>query len=421
MERAKRDPNERLLSLAHLITPLMLMAAYQDLRKDAAVGVDGVTKEAYGENLEQNIMALHGRMKSGGYRHQPIRRVEIPKEGGKLRPLGISAIVDKIVQRALVWILGAIYEQDFKPFSYGFRPGLSAHDALRALNQMIYQGGVNYILEADIKAYFDSINRKQLMDFLRIRVADESLLRLVGKCLHVGVMDGEDYSESEDGTTQGSIISPLLGNVYLHYVLDVWFEQEVKPRLKGKAYLVRYADDFVMGFELEEDAKRVYEVIEKRFEKYHLELHPDKTRLLSFGKPLASQERGKGPGTFDFLGFTHYWRRSPKGFWVPALKTRKARLRKANLAITDFCKRHRHKPVKEQHAALIRRLRGHMNYFGVNGNIRALRILKAQAERIWHNWLNRRSQRSRLTWGRFKDLLKDFPLPTPQIKVQIWG
>src|SRR3990172_5558057 len=248
VERAQREPEGGFHSLAHLIDVSALERAYHRMRKDAAVGVDGVTKEQYGQDLERNLRDLHARMKAKRYRHQPIRRVHIPKEGGKTRPIGISAFEDKLVQDAVREVLEAIYEQDFLGCSYGFRPGRSAHDAVRTLDRIVHQGKVNWILEADIVSFFDSLDRNQLEKMLEVRVADGSLLRLIGKCLHVGVLDGAELSAPETGTAQGSVLSPLLGNVYLHYVLDFWFETEVKPRLRGRATLIRYADDFVIGF-----------------------------------------------------------------------------------------------------------------------------------------------------------------------------
>ena len=255
---------------------------------------------------------------------------------------------------------------------------------------------------------------------LQFRVADGSLMRLIGKCLHVGVLDGEEYSEPDRGTTQGSVLSPLLGNVYLHYVLDVWFEREVKPRLRGEATLIRYCDDFIIAFERHDDAERVNAVLVKRFERHGLALHPDKTRLLAFARPRAWQRGGKGPGTFDFLGFTFYWRRTRRGRWVMWCKTRHARLRRAKQSIAEWCRRNRHLPVKAQHAALTRRLVGHFNYFGVNGNFRSLACLVEVTQRVWFKWLRRRSQRRRLNWERFEVLLERFPLPRPRITVRIW-
>lgn len=417
-ERAKRDPEVRFNAIAHLIDEYALTRAYERLRKGAAVGVDGVTKDQYGEKLGQNIGDLHGRLRAKRWRHQPIRRVHIPKGKGKTRPIGISCVEDKIVQNAVGELLEAVYEPLFSATSFGFRPKRSAHDAIRTLNQAAYEGRMNWILEADIQAFFDSVNRKALMEMIRLRVADGSLRRLIGKCLHVGILDGAEYSEPEEGTVQGSTLSPLLGNIYLHYALDQWFEREVQPRLGGKALLVRFADDFVIGFEREEDARRVMEVLGKRLGRYGLTLHPDKTRLVSFERPRTAE--GKGPGTFDFVGFTFYWGRSQRGYRVPRVKTRKASLRRHIKTVAEWCRSHRHLPVKEQHAALTRRINGHFNYFGVNGNIHSLYAVNHWVRRAWKKWLRRRGDRGRLTWKRMDDLLRDHPLPSPTIRVQIW-
>lgn len=419
VERARNEPEGRFHSLAHLVDVPALERAYQRLRNEAAVGVDGFTKEEYGQELGDKLRDLHERLKSKRYRHQPIRRVHIPKDRGKTRPIGVSAVEDKVVQDAVREVLEAIYEQDFLECSFGFRPGRSAHDALRALNHVAYQGEANWIIEADVVSFFDSLDRTKLKEMLQVRIADGSLLRLVGKCLHVGVLDGEAYSEPELGTAQGSVLSPLLGNVYLHYVLDLWFDREVKPRLRGKACLVRYADDFVIALERQDDAQRVMAVLGKRMERFGLTLHPDKTRLLPFGRPKG--DAGKGPATFDFLGFTLYWRRTLRGRWNMWCRTRRARLRRAIQAVADWCRRHRHQSVREQHAALVRRIRGHFNYFGVNGNVGSLATLVREVERAWRKWLRRRGQRSRLSWERFKALLERFPFPTPRVSVQIWG
>jgi group II intron reverse transcriptase/maturase len=385
MERAKQDPQARLRGLARFIDAAALTRAFHALRGNAAVGVDGITKEAYEQALESNIQALHERLRTGRYRHQPIRRVHIPKERGKTRPLGISSTEDKIVQQALREKLEAVYEQDFLSCSYGYRPGRSAHDALRELDRVALRSEVNWVLEADLASYFDSLERPKLMEMLRLRIDDESLMRLIGKCLHAGVLDGEEYTEPESGVVQGSILSPLLGNVYLHHALDLWFERDVLPRLKGKARLIRYCDDFVIGLEREDDAKRVMGVLGQRLRRYGLTLH------------------------------------NRRGGWVLGYKTRKARLRRAIVAITEWCRRHRHDPVKEQHAALTRRIQGHYNYFGVNGNFRCLQQVRYAAERAWYKWLCRRSQRTRLNWDRFNNLLKVLPLPRPRIHVQLWA
>jgi len=270
-------------------------------------------------------------------------------------------------------------------------------------------------------SFFDSVDRKHLMEMLQRRVADGSILRLVGKCLHVGVLDGEEFTEPSLGTVQGSTLSPLLGNAYLHYALDLWFTEEVRPRLKGKAVLVRYADDGVLGFERQDDAHRVMAVLGKRLERFGLTLHPEKTRLLDFRRPLRSRGEGRSPTTFDFLGFCWYWRRTRRGSWSVTCKTRRARLARAITAVHAWCRDHRHLPVRQQHKSLSQRVRGHINYFGVNGNTASLKRFMYQVRRSWFKWLNRRSQRARLTWARFAALLEDYPLPQPRIVVQIWS
>ena len=421
VDRAQREPEGRFHALAHLIDMPALERAYRRQRADAAVGIDGVTKEQYGQALEVNLQGLHARLKAKRYRHQPIRRVHIPKAQGKTRPIGISAFEDKVVQDAVREVLEAIYEQDFVGCSYGFRPGRSAHDAVRTLEQIVHRGEVRWIFEADIVSFFDSLDRTELKKMLEVRVADGSLLRLIGKCLHVGVLDGEAVVEPELGTVQGSVLSPLLGNIYLHYVLDRWFATEVKPRLRGKTTLLRYCDDFIIGFEREEDARRVRVVLEKRLKRFGLTLHPDKTRLLPFWRPPTTQQSGQGPATFDFVGFTFYWRRTRTGHWRMGGKTRRASLRRAKQALYDWCRRHRHQSVEAQHAALSRRLRGHFNYFGVNGNFQSLLQLVGATKRAWYKWLCRRSQRKRLTWERFTDFLRQRPLPRPRIMVRIWS
>ncbi len=420
-ERAKREPDGQFHALAHLIDVPALSRAYRRLRKKAAVGVDGLTKEHYGQDLEQNLQSLHHRLKTKRYRHQPIRRVFIPKGQGRHRPIGISVTEDKVVHGALRDVLETIYEREFTESSYGFRPKRGAHDALRTLDRAGQGGAMNWIVEADIVSYFDRVDRTKLKEMIQQRVADGAFMRLIGKCLNVGVLDGEGYSEPDVGTVQGSVLSPLLGNIYLHFALDLWVESEVRPHLQGKSVFVRYCDDFMFGFERQDDAEWVLMLLGKRMGMYGLTLHPDKTRLVSFGRPSKGQQAGKGPGHVDFLGFTLYWKRSRDGRWILAFKTRCARLTRAIRSVYDRCRRYRHRSVKEQHATLVRHVRGHMNYFGVNGNIRSLHLLVVQVQRAWFKWLRRRSQRTRLTWERYQDLLRDFPLPRPRIVVQIWG
>jgi group II intron reverse transcriptase/maturase len=421
-ERAKRYPDARFNSLAQLLDRDALRRAFERIRADAAVGIDGVTKEEYGQDLESHLQGLHERMKAMRYRHQPILRAHIPKAPGKTRPIGISSTEDKIVQGALREVLEAIYEQDFLDCSYGFRRERSAHDALRAVDRMVMQEGITTILEADIQQFFDSLVRRVLKEMLQIRVVDGSLLRLISKCLHVGVLDGEEFTTPDEGTAQGSILSPLLGDVYLHYGLDLWFEREIRPRLAGHARLIRYADDFVIGFEKREDAERVLDVLHKRMGKYGLTLHPEKTRLIAFARPQVDADMRSGPGTFDFLGFTLFWCKTRAGGWRLGMKTRKARVQKAITAIGEWCRRHRHHRLKDQHAALGRRLQGHYQYFGVNGNIRCLKLVHHQVTRTWFKWLQRRSQRGRrLNWKRFNAYLDAFPLPPPKIRVHLWA
>lgn len=421
MERARRDPQERQQALAYLIDVEALRRAFHRLRENAAVGVDGVTKKAYGANLEENLEDLHRRLREMSYRHQPLRRIRVPKGKGRTRAIGISCLEDKIVQGALREILEAIYEQDFRDCSHGFRPGRKAHDALQTLNRVARTGKVNVILEADVQSFFDDVDHPTLREMLQKRIADKSFMRLVGKCLRVGVLEGEEFSRPEVGTAQGSIVSPILGNIYLHNALDVWFEDEVKPRLSGEATLIRYADDFIICFEHCRDAERTKVALEKRMARYKLRLHPDKTRLVEFQRPPIRQKGGKGPGTLDFLGFTIHWRRNHRGpGWHLSWKTRAARLQRAIKAAADYCRRHRHEPVATQHRGLTRRIQGHFNYFGVNDNTHCLSMLQHQAKRAWYKWLNRRSQRSRLNWERFTDLLRDFPLPTPRVYVDLW-
>ena len=414
---AEQRPQEGFTSLNHYLDLAWLAEAFNRTRKDAAPGVDGQTAEQYGLQLLENLQGLLGRAKSGTYRAPPVRRVYIPKGTGlELRPLGIPTLEDKVLQRAVVMVLEPIYEQDFLDCSYGFRPGRSAHQALEALWQQAMDLGGCWLVEVDIRKFFDTLDRAHLRQFLRQRVRDGVVLRLIDKWLKAGILEDGVLTSAEAGTPQGGVISPLLANLFLHYVLDVWFHQEVKPRLLGRAFVVRYADDFVLGFACEEDARRVLDVLPKRFGKYGLTLHPDKTRLVRFtrpgGGPTGTPTRGGPPESFDFLGFTHFWSRSKKGTWVVKRKTARGRYRRALQRIADWCRRHLHEPMKEQYQALQRKLQGHYQYFGIVGNGRSLWCFRERVQEIWQQWLSRR-RRGGSTWERLKKWFGVFPLPNP--------
>jgi group II intron reverse transcriptase/maturase len=415
-ELAKADKTTRFLSIAHHLTPTALMAAFEGLRKDASAGVDGVTYREYEQDVWGNIPALHHRLVNHQYRAQPLRRVYIPKENGKERPISIPSLEDKIVQRATVTVLTAIYEQDFLPCSYGFRPGRSPHDALDAIGRTICRGPMAYVLEADIQGYFDHIVRRQLMAFVERRIGDGSILRLIQKWIHVGVIENGRLLVTETGTGQGQVISPLLANVYLHYVLDEWFEHEVKPRLRGQAAEIRYADDFILCFQHREDAERVLAVLPKRFAKYGLTLHPEKTQLLAFGRSaLPRRPDAPQPATFDFLGFTHVCARSRRGRFTIHVRTLRKRLRRSVKAVAQWCQQHRHDPVENQAAALNAKLRGHYQYYGRPTNYRSLWRYYRLVRRLWHKWLTRRTRGKRLNWDSFQQLLTRHPLLIPRI------
>lgn len=418
---ARTAPDMALTTLAHHIDMAWLQEAYRLTRKDGATGVDRQTAEEYAENLEENLRSLLERAKSGTYKAPPVRRVHIPKgTGSETRPLGIPTFEDKVLQRAVTMVLQAVYEQDFLSCSYGFRPGRSAHQALEAIWKQAIRTAGGWIVEIDIWKYFDTIDHQRLREILRQRVLDGVLLRLIGKWLKAGVLEGGTISYPRAGSPQGGVISPLLANLYLHEVLDVWFEEVVQPRLRGKARLVRYADDVVIVFAHKHDAERVLAVLPKRFGKYGLTLHPEKTKIVEFVRPDWRARRvgpttGLRPETFDFLGFTHYWGRSRKGKWIVCRKTAKDRFCRALKEVNQWCRRHRHKDLEAQRRILAWKLRGHYGYYGISGNIQALQRFHFQAVRIWRRWLSRRSQRARLNWDRMKRLLDRYPLPQPRI------
>ena len=415
---AREDPERSFLSLAHYIDEYWLQEAYSRTRKDAAVGVDGTTAEQYAEHLGENLRSLLDRFKSGLYRAPPVKRVHIPKgSGSQTRPIGIPTFEDKVLQRAVAMLLEAIYEEDFLPCSYGFRPGRSAHEALRDLWREVMGMGGGWVLEVDIRSFFDELDHDHLGSFLDRRVRDGVIRRTIGKWLQAGVLEEGSVRHPAAGTPQGGVISPLLANLYLHEVVDRWFEEEVKPRLGGRATLIRYADDFVIVFASERDAGRVEEVLPKRLSRFGLRLHPDKTRLVRFRAPGGKEEppESPGPGTFTFLGFTHYWGKSRKGRWMVQRKTATNRLTRSLNRVRQWCRRWRHAPVPWQQQQLSLLLRGHYAYYGIKGNYRALNNFHYQVTHEWRKWLNRRSQKATLTWERFSRLLVRYPLLRPRI------
>jgi group II intron reverse transcriptase/maturase len=409
-------PGVPLTTLAHHIDVDWLREAYRRTRKDGARGVDGRGAAEFAEHLEDNLRSLLDRAKSGTYRAPPVRRVHIPKgDGSQTRPIGVPTFEDKVLQRAVAMLLEAVYEQEFHDFSYGFRPRRSAHDALATLQHETVKMAGGWILEVDIKGFFDTLDHGHLREILGQRVRDGAIVRLIGKWLNAGVMEGVVLSHPEAGTPQGGVISPLLANIYLHEVLDEWFVREVRPRLDGRAILVRYADDFVFVFAQKVDAERVLEVLPKRFGKYGLSLHPDKTRLVPFRRPGRDESGGSGPGTFDLLGFTHHWAVSRKGSWVVKKRTAKDRFSRTLRRIREWCRKHRHLDVEVQHRVLVQKLRGHYAYYGVTGNNRSLSRIWYETTMAWRKWLCRRSQKGYLTWGKMFRLLERYPLPAPRI------
>lgn len=405
---AKDHPEWAFTNLAHHLDLALLREAYGRTRKDAAAGIDGVTSEEYARELEANLQDLLNRAKSGMYRAPAVRRVRIPKGDGRTRPLGIPTFEDKLLQRAVATVLEAVYEQDFYACSYGFRPGRSAHDALRVLwkGMMDMDGG--WVLEADIRDCFGTLNHACLREILGRRIRDGVLTRLIGKWLNAGVLEDGRLTRPEAGTPQGGVISPLLANVYLHTVLDAWFDKHVRVKLRGQAFLVRYADDFVMVFSDEADAREVLRVLPERFARYGLTLHSEKTKLVPFRRPGADD----ASATFDFLGFTHFWSRSRKGNQVVKQKTAKDRLNRSLKRVGLWCRRNRHLPVRLQHTYLSRVIRGHCGYFGITGNSFALRDFREGVRRLWCKWLRRRSNAAALKRREWWDALcKRYALP----------
>jgi group II intron reverse transcriptase/maturase len=415
---ARRDRGFQFTSLIHLLDVEFLRDCYNSLNRNKAVGIDEVSWKDYGANLEKNLEELASRIRRRSYKPMPARRVYIPKNETEKRPLGIPALENKIVERGITWILGSIYEEDFLNCSYGFRPERNCHQALKALNDLIMFKPVNHIVEADIRQFFDNVPQDKLMDFIRIRIRDTAMLELLGKFLKAGYMEDGMLIIEEYGTPQGSILSPMLSNIFLHYVLDVWFEETVKTHTDGFCELIRYADDFICVVRYAEDARRIEEALKNRFNKYGLEIHPLKSRVISFGRyeKENADKQNRKPNTFDFLGFTHFCAKSIRGKFKVGRKTSRKKFTSKCKEMNKWLKSVRNQTkTKEWWKTLQAKLQGHIQYYGVSENFHNVRRFCKITVCLAKNWLNRRSQKKKMGWGRFSRYLKKHPLPQPRI------
>lgn len=427
---AQQKRGEALTLLHHYIDEGWLRAAFSQLRKESAPGVDAQTVREYRLNLEGNLKSLLKRAKTGAYKAPPVRRVKIPKAGNEkeYRPLGIPTTEDKVLQKAVQMVLEPIYECEFYEFSHGFRRGKSAHQGLEYLWQGIMGENIQWILDLDIRSFFDTVKHETLRKLLHKRVRDGVITRLIGKWLKAGVLEDGSIHYRDEGTPQGGIISPILSNIYLHEALDKWYVQVVQPRLQGRSLMVRFADDAILGFETKAEAEKVLSALTKRFEKFGMELHPAKTKLVYFGKPGKSSSNdndadGKGPkpGSFDFLGFTHHWGRSKKGYWVVKRKTAGKKFREKLRIMNRWCRQHRHYPIDFQYEKLCQKIKGHYAYYGITGNMRGLQRYRNEVRRIWKKWLCRRSWKKRLNWERFNQFTTQHcPLPPAKVVHSIY-
>jgi len=412
--QALEHPDRVFTTLHHLVDVDFLIEAYRQTRKDAAAGVDEVTAKEYASDLENNLQSLYQRYAEGSYVAPLVRRVWIGKEDGSQRPIGIPSFEDKLLQRAVAMLLSAIYEIDFHDFSYGFREKRSAHDAIKYVRDGCYQEKVTAIIDADVSKFFDMMPHDRIRDILRLRINDGNIVRLIGKWLKAGVVENDAVQYPVCGSPQGGVISPLIANIFLHHVLDEWYQKEVKPRLKGKSFLVRFADDFVLGCEHEADAHRMMHVLPKRFTKFGLTIHPDKSKMIRFKWPSKFSAKS-GAGTFDFLGFTHYWGKSRNGNWVIKRQTMRKRQARAMRDIHLYCRNNKHKPLKEQLTQLRAKLHGLYNYYGIRCNYRPLWMLYQHARKSWHRWLARRTRNGYIPWEKFQRFLDIWKLPEPKI------
>ena len=417
-KRARKEPKCQFISLAHLLNEGFLKECYYKLGRDRASGIDGVSWKEYGEHLDENLKALVARMKAKRYKPQPVKRVYIPKNEHEKRPLGLPALEDKIVQKGISRVLEAIYEVDFLDGSYGFRPARKCPQAINVVDKTIMTKPISYVIEADIKGYFDNVSHQWMMEFLQVRIKDPSFLLLIRRFLKAGYCEAGQIVATEQGTPQGGNLSPMLSNIFLHYVLDLWFEKKVKPRARGACYLVRYADDFICMVQYADDARRIEQALRERFAKFNLELHPEKTRVISFGRYERenAKRQNRKPNTFDFLGFTHYCGLSRKGKFIVGRQASRKKFRMKCRELNNWLRKIRnYKKTKEWWPVLQAKLRGHYQYYGVSGNMQALGRFHSLTLRMTLKWLNRRSQRKSYSWKEFAEYLDHYPLPRPRI------
>jgi RNA-directed DNA polymerase len=417
-KRAREDKGMSFANLMHLVNECNLQECFHRLKKNKAPGIDRISLEEYGENLPKNVEELGHRMKRMSYRPQPVRRSYIPKSGGQRRPLGIPTIEDKMVQMAFARILESIWEEDFVSISFGFRPWRGCQQALARLNKVLMSQSIGYVIDADIEGYFDNVDHHKIVECLRQRISDERFLRYVVRMLKSGIMEGRNYYATEKGTPQGGVVSPILANIYLHYLLDIWFLRDIRPNCRGNAEMLRYCDDFVICVEKKEDTEDILKQLEQRLEKGKLKLSKEKTRIVKFDRPShhANVTRGGKPGTFNFLGFTHYWEKSRKGFYKVGRRTECKRHIGAICKVNVWLQANRNRmPLKDIWKRVSQMLTGHYSYYGVSGNYHKVKQFHYAVERLLFKWLNRRSQKKSFNWGQYGLYELRFPLPKPKI------
>ncbi|MCP4602459.1 MAG: group II intron reverse transcriptase/maturase [Proteobacteria bacterium] len=414
-EQARRYPEMVFNNVSHKINLSLLYEAHRLTRKSGSPGVDKVTAEGYARDLKGNIENLYERLRTKKYVAPPVERVWLDKEGGKKRPIGIPTFEDKIVQRAVTMVLQVIYDGDFYDFSHAYRIGHSPHQAMHEFREQSLKLNISWIIDADVSGFFDNLNHERLREIIKRRVNDGGIMRLIGKWLNAGVLEDGAVWHPEKGTPQGGVISPMLSNIYLHHVVDDWFIQVVQPRLKGRSFMIRFADDFIIGCELESDALKIMEVLPKRLGRFGLKLNPDKTKLIRFGNPSRKRKEEERPGTVNFLGLTFYWGKSRDGWWVIKKKTMGKRVSRFKKRLWNMCKTDRHKSLEDQRGSLSASLGGHYQYFSVRGNYKALDSVRRHATKAWRYWLSRRHRKGSISKVNFRKILSDYPLPKPRI------